>query len=206
DPVEQKYCLCYPPGLDEPAASCSALAREMIARRREKLTLDALRDLVIVLGGAREERKAVLAITQGWTLFRPNSALASMTNGRMPGVAPVGIDPKTGRLGTDTRNDPYGANLSQCDRDRVNLAQIDDETEFRALLGEANRTNTTFYPIDPRGLAVFDSGIGPDPPPRLDVDHARLRTRLETLRTLAENTDGIAVVDTNNLSGALARV
>ena len=38
----------------------------MIDRRHEKLTLDALEDLVDYLRGVREERKAVLAITDGW--------------------------------------------------------------------------------------------------------------------------------------------
>ena len=34
-------------------------------------------------------------------------------------------------------------------------------------MDEANFGNASFYPIDPRGLAVFDSPIGPEaPPPR----------------------------------------
>ena len=33
-----------------------------------------------------------------------------------------------------------------------------------------------------------------------DVDAARLRARLDSLRTLAENTDGLAIVDTNDLA------
>jgi hypothetical protein len=31
----------------------------------------------------------------------------------------------------------------------------------------ANRNNASFYPIDPRGLAVFDSDMGPERPPTL---------------------------------------
>ncbi|PYR54719.1 MAG: hypothetical protein DMF91_26105, partial [Acidobacteria bacterium] len=75
DPIEQKYCSCYPPEPSDPASTCSPFARELIARRREKMTLDALQDLVRFLRIAREERKAILAITQGWRLFRPNTNL-----------------------------------------------------------------------------------------------------------------------------------
>ena len=48
----------------------------MILRRREKQTLDALEDLVVFLRDVREERKAVLTITDGWLLYRPNRNLA----------------------------------------------------------------------------------------------------------------------------------
>jgi VWFA-related protein len=194
DPVEQKYLQCYDEGV----------AREMIARRREKLTLDALEDLVRYLRVAREERKAILAITQGWRLFRPNSNLMQSQRGQIPGIPEVGVDPRTGKISSTGKNNPYGASMYECDRDRMNLAQLDDDQQFRQLLDEANRGNASFYPIDPGGLAVFDSPIG-NPLP-LQVNAARLRGRLDTLRTLAENTDGIAVVNSNDLSGGLKRV
>ena len=47
----------------------------MILRRREKKVIDALTDLTIHLRGVREERKAVIAITGGWVLFRENRLL-----------------------------------------------------------------------------------------------------------------------------------
>ena len=37
---------------------------------------------------------------------------------------------------------------------------------FRDMMGEANRANATFYTVDPRGLPVFDTPIGPEPPPK----------------------------------------
>ena len=48
----------------------------MKARRREKLSLDALDDLVVHLGGLRDERKAILAVTEGWLEYAPNPRLA----------------------------------------------------------------------------------------------------------------------------------
>ena len=70
----------------------------------------------------------------------------------------------------------------------------------------ANRANVSFYPVDARGLVVFDEPIGPRRPPPPSVDAARLRSRQETLRTLAENTDGFAIINTNAIDKALERV
>jgi VWFA-related protein len=198
DPKEQDYKRCY--------GDRSAVATEMIDRRREKMTLDALGDLVRFVRGVREERKAVLVITEGWRLFRPNNALLTRDAGDVPGPPPVGIDPRTGKLtvvdGRNSQLDP----LAECERDRMILAQVDLEQQFYRLLDEANRANASFYPVDPRGLPVFDSDIGPDRPPSLQADAAMLRTRQNSLRTLAESTDGLALVNTNQIAAGLKRI
>ena len=71
-------------------------------------------------------------------------------------------------------------------------------------MDEANRANASFYPVDPRGLPAFDSRI--DEEVSLQGDRARLRTKRTSLRRLASGTDGIAVVNTNNVVGSLQRV
>jgi hypothetical protein len=57
DPVEDQYAYCYPgiPPSGNGVASDRGIAQEMILRRREKLTIDALEDLAIFLRGVREE-------------------------------------------------------------------------------------------------------------------------------------------------------
>ena len=60
--------------------------------------------------------------------------------------------------------------------------------------------------IEPRGLVVFDTDIGPNPPPPVDVDFAMLRQRHETLKTAALDTVGIAVMDSNDINAGLQRV
>ena len=217
DPEEEQYLQCYP-GIG-PTRQCPdddrGVAKEMIYRRREKLTIDALEDLVRFLRGAREERKAVIAITDGWRLYRPNPALERRLGCQVPTAPPVLTDPRTGKLTTRDSRNPYGATVGDCDRDRMNLARVDNADEFRRILDEANRANTSFYPVDPRGLAVFDEQIMPpisdsvtQPAPMVppSVDANLLRTRLESLRTLAEATDGIAVVNSNDLDRGLRRI
>ena len=74
----------------------------MIERRREKLTLDALHDLVAYLRGVREERKAIIAISDGWRLFQPHDQLARKLRCQIPTGPQVGVDPRTGRLSGKT--------------------------------------------------------------------------------------------------------
>ena len=216
DPVEENYRICYPGS--GPDRRCSdddrGVADEMIERRREKLTLDALHDLVRYLRGVREERKAVIAITDGWRLFPSNAALARQLGCSVPQTS-IGIDPRTAKPAANPVR-PGGASEVSCERDRQTLAYMDDEQSFRGLLDEANAANTSFYPVDPRGLVVFDEPIQkyttgrPVPgsttvtPP--SVDAARLRSRLTSLRTLADATDGLAIVDSNNLAEGFKRV
>ena len=215
DPQDEQYRQCYP-ALD-PKPGCmdaKGIAEEMIERRREKLTMDALQDLVKYLRGAREERKAILVLSNGWRLFRPNQSLSRTANCTPPSaLPPTGIDPRTGRITTGTATGRPESTQAACDIDRMRLAQIDNDQEFRDIRQEANRSNVAFYPIDPRGLTSFDEPImklgtaGP-PPPAVppSVDRAQLRGRLESLRTLAVDTDGLAIVQTNDLERGFQRI
>jgi hypothetical protein len=112
------------------------------------------------------------------------------------------------------------ADWQQCEADRVRLANLDDNRDFLNVLDEANRANVSFYPIDPRGLAVFDTPIDYNPiaVPRgndeaqvaatkgVVDDFARLRGRLETLETAASATDGLAMIKSNDLTASLKRI
>jgi len=216
DPQDVAYGECYPNVREDgPEARCrdqNGIAAEMIDRRHEKLALDALQDLVRYLRAVREERKAILAITNGWLLFRPNLNLARKLECHgVPTGPPVGIDPRSGRL--TTREQPLAPPASQCDADRMKLGNLDNDAQFRDILGEANRANASFYPVDPRGLAVFDTPLVrndvPGPPPSMvppSVDRAMLAGRINSLRTLAEATDGLAIVNSNDLAGGFRRV
>lgn len=199
-PEEQEYLNCY-----QRYEGGEALAYELIDRRREKMTLDALKDLVIHLRGLRDERKAVLAVTTGWRLFRPDRSLErpltdAMGRQHVPQGPPIVVGPGGKIMSGEDPRLAY-ASMSKCDRDRMELANIDDWQDFRDLGQDANRANVTFYPIDPRGLVVFDAPIGPRKPPPPSLDAAILRGRHDSLRTLADQTDGIAVVDTDVTAG-----
>lgn len=197
DERETTYEMCFP-GNDQ-----SGVLKEMVARKRERETLDALKELVYYLRDVREERKAIVTVSEGWLLYRPNSNLTRLRgNEPIPGPDPIAVGPD-GRLGMKDRNN-IGFSRQTCDADRQYLAQIDNEQYFRDIMGEANRGNATFYTVDPRGLPVFDTPIEANVP--VHQDFAMLRARLDSMRTLAENTDGIAVLNHNDLDLGLKRI
>jgi VWFA-related protein len=212
DPVERRYADCYP-GIPKQAGQIAAdrgIAQEMILRRREAQTLDSLDSLVTYLRDAREERKAVITITNGWRLYRPNDSLRRAIRDTVPSVPQVTIDPRTGRLTTE----PTGGTpqASACDTDRLRLASLDHDSRFRQILDQANRANVSFYPIDPRGVVAFDddifpaAGVGQNPVLRPEQERARLAERSTSLHVMAEQTDGVAVTATNDLALGLRRM
>lgn len=227
DPEEDSYEMCYPevtPGVscrlmgrevEEPANFYAGIAREMVERRRESLALAGLSDLVTWLRGVREERKAVLVVSDGWQLFRPNHALTRRSPCEPPPEIPAPRTDPTGRLGVFERDrGPFHLSKAQCELDRQRLSQADIEQDYHDLLDRANRSNVTFYPIDPRGLPAWDTSLGESVsmvgggrrPFTVEEDRRRLTTRNESLRSLATATDGVAVVNSNDLKAGLRRV
>ena len=75
--------------------------------------------------------------------------------------------------------------------------------EMNQLAQTANRANTTFYALDPRGL-VSGPDIEYDVP--LDAWREYMATARSSLRTLSELTGGEAIVNTNNFDELLTRI
>jgi hypothetical protein len=95
---------------------------------------------------------------------------------------------------------------TECDKDRMALAMADNERYFRDILEEAKRANVSFYTVDPRGLATSDDPGGLDPSIPAALDRRNLTSRSNSLMTLAHNTDGLALVNNNDLRAQLRRV
>jgi VWFA-related protein len=223
DPIEQSYVQCYPDDSFHP--QYKNVAKEMILRRHERQVLGALRDLSVYLGGVREERKAVITLTGGWVLFRENP---NLTRGGGEGNVPqVGTTPD-GRLVSDAHKHTEGYSMHDCEVDRQHLAMLDDWQFFRDMFDVANRTNVTFYPVNALGLVAFDKDLGTNTVPGeiqalgpaahpgedpntvlvnpMVVDRGMISQRRDNLRALAENTDGLAVVETNDIDKGMKRI
>lgn len=206
DPQEEAIKGCYPD-----SAETEGWARQIIARRRVGKTLGAIEDLIVHLEGIREERKFVVMLTEGWLLPRADQRLAQPIKvpgdkyGQAPGPTPIGTDPG-GRLTMNPERDGRDGSFTTCERERVLVALNDYDQRFRDLIQRANRANVSFYPLDARGLVAFDEPIGPSRPPPPSVDAAGLRARQDALHELAINTDGYAILNTNNIDKALERM
>jgi VWFA-related protein len=84
------------------------------------------------------------------------------------------------------------------------FAEADLARELGEITRQANRSNVTLYTIDPRGLMTANSDIDQPVDPRQWGEYVR-RTQ-DSLRVLAEDTGGIAVVNMNDFDGALKRI
>ena len=194
----------------------------LIDREREYRVVSSLEDLVRRLAGMREARTSVLVVTDGWLLYRPNEGLAAEA-AKLPGAQPGAYVGPGGRLGVPTagKTDPAGLSgmdTLSCNTELMRLARMDSPQRFRALMTDANQHNITFYPVAPGGLESFDiSPVANRPEPGLpgtqstkempvEQNMQRRAFRIEGLRTLASNTDGVAVVNNNDLTAGMSKV
>ncbi len=106
-------------------------------------------------------------------------------------------NPYRGRAGVENSNDP------RADSQRFfNSASLMDM--LREVFDTANRNNTSLYAVDPRGLAAFEydisQGVG------IQTDRQGLNESLDTLRVLADNTDGRAIINRNDLASGMKQI
>jgi VWFA-related protein len=197
DYVEKMYTACYPciPPACDSRCDLSPTALHMIRRRREAFTLGVLSDLVRYIGSTREARTAFILVTEGWTLFRESTALGNVGAATPPQIR---IGPG-GRLGTQNPGN-YNVDQDLCARHLRETAQVDHYRRFMDLMDDANRNNASFYIVDAGGLRTGMPSINAQP------GQMSARGNVEVLQTLAENTDGRAIVNTNDIKGGLLRV
>jgi hypothetical protein len=171
---------------------------------RDDLMATSLEDLMVHLRDLRDERKNVLLITGGWVPRPPASGLSNRGRGTIPRI---GTDPG-GRLGIGVPQ-AGASNDAWCDQQIGRLANIDFEQRFRDLLTLARNANVSFYPVDVGGLRVNLPDASTPGLPSAGRVFTGLNAgagRVDTLKTLAENTDGLAVVDNNDLGAGFRRI
>ena len=93
--------------------------------------------------------------------------------------------------------------ISRVERQGAVFADAELIGELTELTEAANRANTTFYTMDPRGLIS-----GPDIDDNVPIDAwgEYIRTTRSSLRSLAELTGGISIVNTNNFEELLREI
>ena len=177
----------------------------LIERRREDRTLGVMEGLLDYLTTLRETRTALLLISDGWVLVRPRQDLEREASA-------VAFQNPAGQPQFSAAPDK----LVGCQTEALRLLRLDNANRFEQLIERARRTNVAFYPIATTGLSATDAGAGEliswnsnAPASNANVlarDSTRMRDRVQVLRTMAENTGGIAVVSTNDLAGGVRRI
>lgn len=157
-------------------------------RYRAHVAFQTAHDILRQMERITNRRKAVIWVSNGFD-FDPFAE------------SRLGEDPVFGGRFGQTREE--GREL----RDRFNRSQVFAEADLARELAEvtrtANRANATIYTIDPRGLVA-----GADIDEQLDpVEYAEhVRKTQDSLRVLADETGGIAVVNQNDFDRALKRI
>ncbi|HUC76924.1 MAG TPA: VWA domain-containing protein [Vicinamibacterales bacterium] len=173
-------------------------------RYRAHVAFSTVDDVLKNLETVHNRRKALVYVSDGYDfnpfqdarlgLMDPNSPFAQNEFQRQQNQAAA----QNGSSGSTT-TDPYTQQQKQSEE----FADADLARELGDLTRNANRANVTMYTIDPRGLVgMGDIDEQVDPTQWNDF----VRKSQDSLRVLAEETGGIAVVNQNDFSKALKRI
>jgi VWFA-related protein len=156
-------------------------------RHRAHVAFSTAYDLMRNLEKLQNRRKAVIYVSSGYD-FNP------FEKGRLEEQAT-----RWHTNADDLKTDPFFMQQQSSQA----LAEGDLVRELAEVTRAANRANATLYTIDPRGLIA-----GQDIDEEVDTQDwlAYVRETQDSLRVLAEETGGIAVVNQNDFDKALKRI
>ena len=153
------------------------LPPEQQERMRNDVTIFGLEQACIFLGTLREGRKTLLFISEG-----------------LSGTLPAGTNIK------GTIIQPAATpNQSQ-----QFFASTQILSQMQQVFAAASRANTSIFTLDPRGLATSEFDISDTV--KYEQDKAVLQESMDSLRVLADQTDGRAIVNRNDPIPELQRM
>jgi len=138
----------------------------------------------------KNKRKAVLWVSQGYD-FNPFEGARRGTD-KVFG----------GRYGSPTR-DMIRDETNPFFRSANVFAESDLQAQLEEITRAANRANATLFAVDPRGLVgTTDAGA------QIDQDEwtTHIQKTQSSMKTLAENTGGFALLNSNDFDPALKRI
>ena len=173
-------------------------------RYRAHVAFASAADLLDNLSKVHNRRKALIYVSNGYD-FNPfeksRSGQAEFFENRFgtqANTSSANTSGETGENQQQTSNDNTDPS-----RSGNKFADADLVRELADLTRAANRANATIYTIDPRGLVGM-----PDLDDNVDPVEFQeyLSNSINSLRVLAEQTGGIAVVNQNDFDKALKRI
>lgn len=157
---------------------------------RRQVSMGAIRGIATKLGSLREGRKSLIMVSEGYSALLPPQMRSDQAGGY-------------GDPGRATRDPFAGDNNLMEDRAQFS-AGLELLSELQDVFNAANRNNTSIYPVDPRRLSTGEFDITANISG--STSQAYLNNSMDSLRTLAENTDGRAIVNRNDLLTAMKQI
>jgi VWFA-related protein len=154
---------------------------ESIEQLRNQIVTSALEGLCTYMGTLREGRKTLVYVSEGLTSSVP------------PGAQTQGL---TNARGSATNQPPTGIQAQMQAQRALQSLETMMLDAMKFIFMAASRSNTSIYTVDPRGLAGQEFGIADSV--NMENDRRFLNEATDMLRTLASNTDGRAMVGTND--------
>jgi VWFA-related protein len=157
---------------------------EVLEELRRQITTSALESAATYLGTLKDGKKLILFVSEG-----------------LVGTLPPGVQ----TTGTSVLTRPGTGAASQTQQDRAAfMNQVDVLNEMKQVFSAAARSNTSIYTLDPRGLATSEFQINDNV--SSENDRRTLAESQDSLRVLAGNTDGRAIVNRNEPASELHRM
>lgn len=172
-------------------------------RYRAHVAFDTMRDALTNLEKVQNRRKALVWVSEGYDFNPFQESRLSLRDPSSPFLQNMSNvmhnNPTNDDGSTSQRVDPIVALAQQ----RETFSDADLAYELGELARAANRANTTIYTIDPRGLVA-----GGDIEEQIDPQEWSnyVRKTQDTMRVLAEDTGGIAIVNSNDYDRGLKRI
>jgi VWFA-related protein len=151
---------------------------------RNDLVIGTLKSTCALTATLREGRKTVLFVSEGLTATFPVGA--AFTSNRFP-TPPTTLTPAQQAQQTQ---------MAQRQQSQEYFRSQDALMRQRDIYTMCNRGNTSVYPLDPRGLATGEFGAADAV--SQDADRRALQEATDSLRILADETDGKAIIGSND--------
>jgi len=145
---------------------------EIVEQFRNEMVIRTLASACVYLGSLREGRKTILMVSEGMTASLPL------------GVRTTGTPIYQPRGGTDP-------NSTQAFFKETELL-----SRMQDIFGAASRSNTSIFTLDPRGLATGEFSVADNV--TAEADRQVMNVAMDSLRIIADQTDGRAIVNKNN--------
>lgn len=168
------------------------LTAEQIEQLRNQIVTSALEGLAVHLGSVRDGRKSVIYVSEGLLSRIPPG---TRTTGLYGGSGGAMVPPRT------MQEQMAAASATTAGQQAGQLDLLD---QLKRIFLAASRSNTSFYPLDPRGLSAGEFSVADNV--GLVADRDALRDSMDVLHILATNTDGRAIVNSNDPQPALQQM